>query len=235
MGVQRQSRPYELWSAPLDGWTPARLVATWPLAGPAYPIGLQDEVVYWRYAGDEEAVPGIYEMSLGDRVTSLVPGSEGYQDFGAFPWVSSTRPVGADFAGPVRPERSGDLLNVVTGTRRAWTAHEGTEMVDCNPVLCLGLDRNGGATVQELDGSGFRQIPYSQRRVPYEQAAFAGRFGIGAFTESGGRTWVWDRTTGAAATMVSVSLPKAVRMPQTVVEWQEPNGAKYVLDLAAIK
>ncbi|GAA4443719.1 hypothetical protein [Phytohabitans houttuyneae] len=234
-GLRRDTAPYELWIAPVDGSAPARLLTTWPLAGQAYPIGVDFGVVYWRYDGDG-AASAIYRMRLGNLVPQKVDGTEGYQDFGAFPWVTTRRQsdVDAEEAAGGSEQRTGSLLNVLTGERRGWTANDGAASIDCNPTLCLGLDAGGRATVQRLDGTGFREVPFSQRTVPYEKSALAGRFGLGSFAESGGRTWIWDRRTGAAATVPQADLSTTARTPLTVVQWEEGNGARYVLDLAAI-
>jgi hypothetical protein len=232
-GQQMRDGPYELWSASLDGGSPPRLVVRWPLGEAVYPIGVQDGVTFWRHLGGR-GVPGIYRMPLESRAPELVAGTEEYQDFGAFPWLSSVGPAGDVPRGRLGP-RTGELLNVVTGERRGWTAHPDATGVDCNPVLCLGLDGDGRATVQRLDGSGFQRIPYGVRVLPYEQTMGAGRFGVGSFLELGGKSWIWDRVTGAAAAMPRAYLHATVRMPTTVVEWEEPGRARYVLDLAAIR
>jgi hypothetical protein len=225
-GVQQQGQPYHLWAAPSDGGSAPRLVVRWPLKGEAYPIGVQDGVTYWRAYG-HGTVDGIYRLPLETGVPALVPGTEGYHDFGAFPWVRSV-PYG-------RAGSTGGLRNMVSGEHRTWTGAANAFVLDCNPVVCVGQGLGGQSVVQRPDGSGFQSLPYKQQTLPYETPAREGRFGIGFFTDLAAKTWIWDRATGAAATVPRLRLTARVRTPVTVVQWDEPGGGRYVLDLAAIR
>lgn len=232
--VYEEADGLELWAAPMDGGGAPRRLVDFPI-GDTPVFGVADDTVYWSV--DRGSGTEVYRVPLSGGEPELVTGSTGWSASGSSPWLDSKRRKGGD--------RTGELWNLATEERLAWTANREAELVDCDPVLCTGQTVDGTHVVQRLDGTGYQRLPYRGDDFVPESAPVEGRFGIGHVSREDGEAWyVWDRATGTVAAVTAADAPigSGYVPPQltyrgfegTTLQWQDGDEAVYVLDLTAI-
>lgn len=245
----------ELWSAPVNSQGAPRLLLTLTDADRALPhFSVAGNTVYWHQDRSAGGLPaGIYRIPVTGGTPTLVPGSEEFHPIALSPWVNTMAretPVDGE-------PSSGELWNLVTGERRAWTPNQAIRFFACDPVLCTGRSADDRFAVQRLDGAGYQELPYeADRGLPAVSMspAFEGRFGTGSAVIDSVRTpFIWDRFTGKAAVVkTSFDVPEASGSPDvfrlvtprrmlaggfedSVLQWSDGKGGFYLLDLLAIK
>jgi hypothetical protein len=127
---------------------------------------------------------------------------------------------------PVNYQRSGELLDLTTGERLIYTRAPLSENFSCGRYGCVGKK-----SVQNLDGSGFVQYPFTLSPLA------DGRF----LSVTAGAVAVYDRVTGRTANLTTdVEAEQGFRIDQIrrgrqpFLTWIEDDSL-HVLDLTAIR
>jgi hypothetical protein len=197
-----QKEEREVWSAKLTGGSPRKLVtltADTPNAV-ADAFGITRDGVTWRLPtpgltgnaaqNDERRTVGFYRIGPTGGTPELVPGSEGFTWAPAENWLTTD-------AGLADSPATGELWNRVTGERRPWTRNPAAEEMRCGPLWCGGTSRNDRPAIQKLDGSGYVELPPSERISP----AYDGRLAFYVWVRNPQDLVViiWDLSTGRAS------------------------------------
>lgn len=230
-GFRRNQPATEAWIAPLRGGTPVRLASMGDGAGARFMV--VGNAIAWEYSPGDRAV--IRTVSLDGGEPRDVPGTEGFTLAQVEPWVTTQR-----IATGLTPKTSGELLNVVTGERRRWSANDKVQFLRCGPTWCSG-DGSGGVVLQNLDGTGYTELGYGGSL----EQRMGGRLAVGTLGPLGARGGlIWDRTTGRAARYTTpkpagpISVVSGVittDFEPPVVAWRPDDKTMMVLDLTAIR
>lgn len=191
----RKNRPVregfrEAWVAPLDGGAATRLAILPDATAPRFSVA--GDAIIWEQesrpkGGGVRRVVRSVSLHGGEPVD--VPDSVGFVLAYVGPWITSQLGVGT-------PRKSGELRNVVTGQRLAWTANSRIQSLRCGPTWCTGRGDIDRVALQSLDGSQPVELPWTGELSPFE----GGRFAVGQLEfPAATLRLVWDRTTGKAA------------------------------------
>jgi len=248
-GVTRDHQEHEIWSAKLNGGAPRKLVTlatTWESSGAPNGFSVAGNAVVWRVLtqepGAEQGVwrsVGIYRLGPTGGPPALVRGSAGFSPGAGthlFNWAD-TNP-----GHPKSAPADGELWNLVTGERRRWTRNPAATYLTCGPLWCGGTSATQRAVIQQLDGSGYVELPSGFRFYP----AGDGRLAYGwrerrrDADENAAMTIVWDLSTGRAAKLPRVPVPLAFPIAASYGAgasfhaWEQ-DGKVVLLDYAKIK
>lgn len=229
---------HEAWTAPLRGGTPVRLAVMTDGVGPRFMVA-GNGIAWEQQLSDPESPGGISSVirtvSLDGGEVRDVPGTVGFTLAQVEPWVTTQR-----IATGLYPKTSGELLNVVTGERRRWTANDKIQFLRCGPTWCSG-DGSSGVALQNLDGTGYTELRHSGTL----EQRMGGRLAVGTL---GLPDWrggmIWDRTTGRAARYATPKPAGPISVVNTamnsdfeppVVAWWPDDKTMMVLDLTAIR
>jgi hypothetical protein len=223
----------DVWSAPLSGGGPRKLVtltADKPTHG-ADAFSITRDGVIWRMPtpgfpdgqSDERKTVGFYRIGPTGGTPEFVPGSEGFTPGPVDGWFTSD---------PDLP--NGQLWNPATGERRAWTRHPAVVELSCGPLWCGGMNTTGRPVIQNLDGSGYVELPAGVSISPI----YDGRTASYAYKQTGQdrECVVWDMSTGRAAKFPvrSTSTPVSRGAGRDFMLWEQ-DGKVIVLNLPKMK
>ncbi|GLH96732.1 hypothetical protein [Phytohabitans aurantiacus] len=237
-GFRNNKGVSEAWTAPLRGGTPVRLVSMAEGVGPRFMVA--GNGIAWEKQLSDPSAPGgissvIRTVSLDGGGVRDVPGTKGFTLAQVEPWVTSQR-----IATGLYPKTSGEMLNVVTGERRRWSANDKVQFLRCGPTWCSG-DGSGGVVLQNLDGTGYTELGYGGSL----EQRMGGRLAVGTL---GLPDWrggmIWDRTTGRAARYTTPKPAGRITVVNAVINsdseppvqiWLPDDKTMMVLDLTAIR
>ncbi|MGC1213764.1 MAG: hypothetical protein WA890_21165 [Micromonospora sp.] len=190
----------EVWVAPVAGGRSTRL-AILP-DGTAPRFGVAGNAIIWEQESRHRTAKGVFvrrvvrSVSLSGRGGPVdVPNSLGFQLADVGSWITDQLDVGT-------PRSRGELRNVVTGQRVAWSANSRIQFLRCGPTWCTGRGDGDRVALQGVDGSGRVELPFRGQLSP----TGGGRLAVGYLElPKGTARVIWDRTTGRAT---SVLLPE---------------------------
>lgn len=237
----RNNRPVregfrEVWVAPVGGGAATRLAILPDGTAPRFSVA--GDTIIWEQesrskGGGVRRV--VRSVSLDGGKPVDVPDSVGFVLAYVGPWITNQLGVGT-------PRKSGELRNVVTGQRLAWTANSQIQSLRCGPTWCTGRGVIDRVALQSLDGSEPVELPWTGELSPLDGGRFAvGQLDLPATTLH----LAWDRTTGRAA---GIAVPRAdgespgfgwnnqlADFEPAVLTWRADDDQQLVLDLGAIR
>ncbi|GIJ64203.1 hypothetical protein [Virgisporangium aurantiacum] len=230
-----QKEEREIWSAPLSGGSPRKLV-TLTADEPtdvADAFSVTHSGVVWRLPtpgfrhgpgqSDERKTVGFYRIGPTGGTPELVPGSEGFTPAAVAGWFTSDRELA-----------NGNLWNLTTGERRAWTRNPAVVEMRCGPLWCGGNNATGRPVMQKLDGSGYVELPTGSAISPTSDGRMA--YYTYKQTQQGSDNVVWDMSTGRAATfpVFGSSSPVSRGGGRDFTAWEQ-DGKVILLNFLKIK
>ncbi|RQW92422.1 hypothetical protein [Micromonospora globispora] len=175
----------------------------------------------------------VRSVSLNGGEPADVPDSAGFVLANVGPWITDQLDGGT--------RTSGELRNVVTGQRLAWTANRRIQYLRCGPTWCTGRGSVDRVALQSLDGSDLVELPWTGELSPMN----GGRLAVGQLEfPTATLHLIWDRTTGRAA---GVKVPRPEGGPgygwnNQLSDWEpevltvrSSDDELVVLDLGAIR